>query len=323
MTGTKLQTTLKSKGFWLGNIVYIVIVLTFIVFAIINPKFVSGDNIIGFFTQSCTTILVGIGMAMCLLTRGVDLSVGSIMYVSAVSVWLIMRAAPDLPIGAVVLIGMLIGLMIGLFNGFVVAVLKVYALLPTMATMYALRGIGLSIAGQTVCQMPDKWLGLISPNVAKIPAYVFITFALVIIAQIFLNRTRLGRHIFATGDNEKMAGEKNISVFRIKLFVYAVSGVMAALAGILSSGLSMSASFNLGVGFEFKVVTAAVLGGVSLNGGRGTILPGVIVGALILTFISNALVLMKANTYSYDIVYALVIFIVVLLDTFKIRSEEK
>jgi ribose transport system permease protein len=313
----------KTKDFLLKYIVYIVIAVACVIFAILNPTFVKLENLRNILTQSCTMWLVAIGMTLCLLTRGVDLSVGSTMYITAVCAWLLMHNIPGFPVGVAVLVALGAGLVIGLFNGFVVAVLRVYALLPTMATMYALRGLGLSIAGQTVCQFPNTWLVLVSTKFLEIPVFVWITLLLLIIAQLFLSRTRLGRHIFATGDNEKMAVEKNIKVFNVKVFVYAISGITAALAGILSSGQSLSSSFNLGNGFEFRVVTACVLGGVSLNGGRGTILPGVFVGGLILTFISNALVLMKANTYSYDIVYAMVIFFVVLLDTIRIRREEK
>ena len=317
------KNVISSKEFWLSNIVYIVIGLMFIVFAMINPMFISKNNIISLFTQSCTMIIIGIGVSMCMLTRGIDLSVGSTMYISAVGMYVVMDAFENMPIGIVVLIGLAIGLGIGLINGLIVNVLKVYPLLPTLATMYAFRGIGLSIAGASVSQMPMRWSGLVSANWMGIPIYVFVAILFAIMAQIFLNKTKLGRHIYATGDNEQMAIEKGVNVFRVKLFVYMMSGMMAALAAVLSSAMTMQASYTLGEGAEFKVITAAVLGGVSLSGGRGTVAPGIIVGSLILTFISNILVLMKANPYSYNMVYALVMFAVVVLNTVKLRSEEK
>lgn len=323
MTNSKLRSAITNKSFWLSNIVYIVVILAFIAFAFINPMFISEANLINLVRQSCTMIIVGIGVTMCMLTQGIDLSVGSVMYIAAVGMYMTMKAFDGLPIVVVMLIGMAIGLLIGLLNGFIVAVLKVYPLLPTLATLYAFRGIGLSIAGASVSQMPMEWIVIVSTKWFGIPVFVYITILLAILAQVFLSKTKLGRHIYATGDNEKMAREKGINVFNIKLFVYGMSGLMAAVAAILSSAMTMQASFTLGEGFEFKVITAAVLGGVSLNGGRGTVAPGVIVGALILTFISNVLVLLKANPYSYDIVYALVIFSVVVLDTIKIRSEER
>jgi ribose transport system permease protein len=318
---TKLQRTLSGKEFWLNNIIYIIMVLAFIVVAITNPMAIGKNNLISLLTQSCTMIIVGIGITMCILTRGIDLSVGSTMYVSAVVAFKVMKVFKDLPIGVVILIVLAFGLVVGLVNGVLVATLKVYALLPTLATMYALRGIGLSWASASTNQMPMKWAVIISTRWLGIPAYVFISFALAVIVQIFLNRTNLGRRIYATGDNEKMAVEKGINVFNIKLFVYAMSGVMAALAGVLTSAMTMTAAYFIGEGFEFKVITAAVLGGVSLNGGRGTVAPGILIGSLILAFISNQLVLLKAGAYSYDIVFSIVIFVVVMFDTIRIRSE--
>ena len=319
---TKLQRTLSNKDFWLSNIVYIVVFFVFIVVAITNPMAISKNNVISLFTQSCTMIIAGIGVTMCILTRGIDLSVGSTMYVSAIVAFKTMEAFENLPVGVVILVVLAFGLFIGLINGLLVATLKVYALLPTLATMYILRGIGLSWASGSVNQLPMKWAVIIGTRWLGIPAYIIISFGLAIIAQIFLNRTALGRRIYATGDNEKMAIEKGVNVFNVKLFVYGMSGLMAGLAGVLASAMFMASAYTIGEAFEFKVITAAVLGGVSLNGGRGTIAPGLMLGALILAFISNQLVLLKANTYSYDIVFAIVIFIVVLLDTIRVRNEE-
>lgn len=293
----------------------------FIMVAIINPIFVSKNNIINLFSQSCTMVLLGIGMTMCILTRGIDLSVGSTMYVLAVLASKVMEAFKELPVGVVILIVLAVGLFIGLINGLLVASLKVYALLPTLATMYAIRGIGLSLSNSETLQMPMKWAVITGTRWLGIPAYIFISFAIAIIAQIFLSRTVLGRSIYAMGDDEKIAIEKGINIFNVKLFVYGISGIMAGLAGVLSVAMTMQASYTIGGGYEFKVIAAAVLGGVSLYGGRGTVVPGIITGAFIFAFISNQLVLLKANAYSYDMVFAIVIFVVVILDTIRIRSE--
>jgi ribose transport system permease protein len=310
------------RNFWLSKGIYIILILVFALFAVIFPAFRSGKNIVNLLTQSCTMILVCTGMTLCLLIKGMDLSVGSIMYVSAAVMFMLLKHNRNLSIPPAILVGLVVGAAIGILNGVIVASLRVYALLPTLATMYAFRGIGLSLAGGSVSQMPMKWLVIVSEKLFGLPVYVYISFFIAILTQIFLNYTKLGRHIYATGDNEKMAREKGIAVYRIKLFVYCMCGITAAMAAVVSSGMTMQVSFSLGEGFEFKVITACVLGGVSLNGGRGTVFPGVIIGALILSCISNALVLLKASPLSYDIVYALIIFIVVLLDTIKSHSEK-
>ena len=129
---TKLQRTLTGKEFWLNNISLYRDGFSIYFVAITNPMAISKNNIISLFTQSCTMVLVGIGITMCILTRGIDLSVGSTMYVSAVVAFKVMKAFKDLPVGVVILIVLAFGLFIGLVNGVLVATLKVYALLPTL-----------------------------------------------------------------------------------------------------------------------------------------------------------------------------------------------
>lgn len=318
-----MKAALKSKTFWYDNGIYIVFLLAFIVFAFINPQFVSSNNLLNLLAAASTYIILGTGVAFCILTQGTDLSIGSIMYTAAAVMFYCFELNKDLPVGVVMLIGMGVGIIVGMFNGIVIASLKVYALLPTLATMYAFRGIGLKIAGASISNMPMKWAVIISTRWFGIPAYIILSFVLAVIAQIFLNKTKLGRHIYATGGNEKMAISKGINTFWVKVFVYTFCGFTAALGGILSCAKTMTASYVLGEGYEFKAITAAVLGGVSLNGGRGTVFPGVVIGSLIIALISNALVLLNANTYLYDIVYGIVIFAVVLIDTMKLREEAK
>lgn len=325
MTETnKLSKKLKSSEFWLTYSVYVAIVLALIVLAFVNENFLTWGNISNVLGSACTIILVGIGVGMCILTQGTDLSVGSIIYVSAVVAWKITQSNPNVGLGWLMLISMGVGLAVGLINGFIIATLNMYPLLPTLAMMYIARGAGLWIA--TVSQgevvpayqliLNTKWLGL--------PVYVYITFALAIIAQIFLSKTKLGRHIYATGDNEKMAKEKGVNVYLVKVFVFALSGLMCGLSASLNTAMSNNVSYSMGDGFEFTVITACVLGGISLNGGRGTVFPGVVIGAVLWRFIYNALVLLKAEAYSYDIVCALVVFIVVLFDAVKtIKLEQK
>ena len=318
-----LGKTLSSKSFWLNNIVYIVCVLAFIVFAIINPVLVSKDNIMNILASASTFIVLGTGVAFALLIQQTDLSVGSIMYAAAAIMFYFFKQDKNLPIPVVMLIGIAVGIAVGLINGVIIATLKVYAFLPTLATQVAFRGLGLIIAGASISNMPMKWAKIVSLRWFGMPAYIIISFLLAIAAQLFLVYTKLGRHIYATGDNEKIAKEKGINTYGIKLFAFAFSGFMAALGGILSCAKTMTASYVIGEGYEFKAITACVLGGVSLNGGRGTVFPGVVIGALIISLISNLLVLFNADTYIYDIVYGIVIFVVVMIDTFKIIEEKK
>jgi ribose/xylose/arabinose/galactoside ABC-type transport system permease subunit len=298
------------------------LVIAFAVLSMVNQYFLSWENVSNIISSSCTIILVGIGVGMTLLIRGTDLSVGSIIYLSAVVAWKITQTAPETPLIYLLLVSALVGLAVGLINGLVVASLKIYALLPTLATMYIARGAGLWIAGVSQGAVVSSYSVIINEKFLGLPYYVYIVFALAVIAQVFLTKTRLGRHIYATGDNEKMALEKGVKVFGIKVFVFAMAGLMSGLAATLFTATSNNVGYVMGQGFEFRVITACVLGGMSLNGGRGTVFPGVVVGALIWRLLYNALVLLKANQYSYDVVCAIAIFVVVLLDTIKTNKLE-
>ena len=313
---------IKSADFWLSYSIYFVLLIVFIVLSLVNEYFLSWENIANIISSSCTIILVGIGVGMTLLIRGTDLSVGSIVYLAAVVAWKITQSAPETPLIYLLLVSAAVGIIVGIINGLIVASLKIYALLPTLATMYIARGAGLWIAGVSQGAVVSTYSVVINTKFLGLPYYVYIVFALAAIAQIFLSKTMLGRHIYATGDNEKMAMEKGVKVFGIKVFVFALSGLSAGLAATIFTATSNNVSYAMGQGFEFRVITACVLGGMSLNGGRGTVFPGVIIGALIWRLLYNALVLLKANQYSYDVVCAIAIFAVVLLDTIKTNRLE-
>jgi len=315
---------LKTSEFWLTYSVYIAIVIALVAIGFINENFLTWTNIVNVISSSCTIILVGIGVGMCIMTQGTDLSVGSIIYFAGVVCWKVTEVNPEIGLGWLILIGMAAGLVVGLVNGFIIATLRIYPLLPTLAMMYIARGAGLWLAGVSQAHpvatyqllLNTKWIG-------GIPVYVFVTLALVILAQIFLSKTKLGRHIYATGDNEKMAREKGVNVFLVKVFVFALAGLMSGMASSLNTAMSNNVSYSMGEGFEFTVITACVLGGISLNGGRGTLFPGLVIGAVLWRFIYNALVLMQANPYSYEIVCALVVLVVVLFDAIKTMKLEK
>ena len=320
----KILSKLKTSEFWLTYSVYIVIVSALIAIGFINENFLTWNNISNVLGSACTIILVGIGVGMCILTQGTDLSVGSTIYLSAVVAWKVTQVNPDTPLFALVAISMATGLVVGVVNGLIIAILNMYPLLPTLATMFIARGAGLWIAGVSQGEVVPAYQMILNTKWLGLPVYVYLTFALAIIAQIFLSKTKFGRHIYATGDNEKMAKEKGINIFVVKVFVFALAGLMAGLASTLNTAMSNNVSYSMGENFEFTVITACVLGGISLNGGRGTVFPGVVIGAVLWRFIYNALVLLKAEVYSYDIVCALVVFVVVLLDALKtIKLEAK
>ena len=167
--------------------------------------------------------------------------------------------------------------------------------------------------------MPMSWGRLTAQRILGIPVQVYMLVLISLGFQIFLKHTAFGRQVYAVGDSEKTAREKGINITRVKIFVYAAAGFMAGIAGIISSSQVISVPANLGNNQETMAIIAAVLGGTSLFGGKGTTFPCALIGALIMSCISNSLVLLGAPPNAYNVVYACVIFFVVLIDTVKAK----
>ena len=317
-----LKKKLTSSTFWFSNLFYILAVIFIFVFGILNPKFLNQKNIANIFAQSSILIILGIGMSLALITKGMDMSVGAILFLCAAIIQVLNKKC-GIGMAEMILISLAVGTVAGLINGLIVSALNVYPLLPTLATMFIYRGLALIVGGGGSATMPMFWSKIIGIKVGPVPLHVLIAIGLALLVQLMLKYTKTGRFIFALGDSEKTAIQKGINEKRIKILVYTISGLMCGVAAIIFSAQSMSVPPSAGDGIEFKCVIAATLGGVSMFGGKGTVVPGIIVGALILSVISNVLVLCNASAYIYTVVYALVILFVVLLETMKIRANAK
>ena len=261
---------------------------------------------------------LSIGMALTMLTKGIDMSLGSLLFLCAAVMQFCGKKLHWAPI-AMCCAGLATGMLVGAVNGVIAAKLHVYPLLTTLATMYACRGLGLLITGGGTGLMPMSWGRLTTFKLLGIPLQVYVVIVISLIFQLFLSSTCFGRHIYAVGDSEKTAREKGIHITAVKIFVYTAAGFMAGVAGIISSSQVISVPANLGNNQETFAIIAAVLGGTSLFGGKGNTFPCALIGALIMSCISNSLVLLGAAPNMYNVVYACVIFFVVLMDTLKAR----
>jgi len=307
-----------SREFLLSNIIYIAALAFILTMSLVNDRFLTGRNIINLFTQSTVLMALSIGMALAMITRGIDMSLGSLLFLcAAVMQFCGKKLGWTSP--AMCAAGLLTGTLVGVLNGVIAAKLQVYPLLTTLATMYACRGLGLLITGGGTGLMPMSWGKLTSFKLMGIPSQVFIVLLIAILFQIFLTSTSFGRRIYAVGDSEKTARDKGINITAIKVFVYAAAGLMAGVAGIVSSSQVVSVPANLGANQETMAIIAAVLGGTSLFGGKGSTFPCALIGALIMSCISNSLVLLGAAPNFYSVVYACVIFFVVLMDTIRAK----
>jgi ribose transport system permease protein len=288
-------------------------------FSLLSPAFLEPRNLVNVLVQSASLGVVATGMAFVLLTAGIDLSVGSAMFVSAAIAGKLVVAGWGLgPAFAVVLV---VGLTWGLANGVVVTRLGVKPFVVTLATLFIGRGFALWLTRTRALNLPDSLLLVGSARVAGIPLPVVVLGAVLAIAHLVLERTPFGRHLYAVGADPETARRAGVSVRRTLLGAYAAAGLLAALGGAVAVAQLGAVSPTFGRDREFAAIAAAVLGGVSLFGGKGRVLPGVLLGTLLLQIVENGLVIVNADPYLYPMVLASVIFVAVLLDSLQGRGR--
>jgi ribose transport system permease protein len=263
--------------------------------------------------------VIAIGMTMVIITAGIDLSVGSLIALSAVIATLIMKRLGGLEASAwVVLVGFLAGTLacggVGAAGGFIVARFKVAPFIVTLSVMMMARGLAFLITGGfSIYQVPRAlpWLG--QGRSMGIPNTVILLVVLYVAAHIFMAHTRLGRYIYAVGGNEEAARLSGVPVKLVIVFVYVISALCAGLGGCIQASQLNTGTPNMGVMYELYVIAAVVVGGTSLAGGSGRIL-GTLIGAFIISVIQNGMNLLGMESYTQQVVLGGVILGAVLLD---------
>lgn len=308
----------KSANNWLQVAgILPILVLICILFSILTPNFPTAGNVVNIFRQASINIVLATGMTFVILTGGIDLSVGSILGVSAVvGVLVSLSAVSWLAIPA----ALLTGLLIGLLNGALIAFLDLPPFIVTLGGLTALRGAAYLVANGTTVLNRDlnfAWIG--NSYLGPFPWLVVIALLTVLASWFVLRRTVLGVQIYAVGGNQRAARLTGIKVNRVLLFVYGVSGLLAGLAGIMSSSRLYSATGLLGNGYELDAIAAVILGGTSFTGGIGTI-PGTLLGALIIAVLNNGLTLLNMSYFWQLVVKGLVIIVAVVIDRLRRRS---
>lgn len=283
------------------------------VFSLLSPRFLDPANLLNVVVQASSVGIVATGMAFVLLTAGIDLSVGAVMLVSAAVAGKLALAGASLPVvfGTILLVGALCGAV----NAVFVTKAGVKAFVVTLATLYVGRGLGLFVTETRALNLPDSILAVGSARLLGVPAPALVLAVVLAAAHLVLTRTPFGRHVYAVGHDPAAARRAGLPAGRILFAVYVISGTLAALGGAVAVAQLGAVSPTFGREREFAAVAAAVLGGVSLFGGRGSVLPGVLLGALLVQTVENGLVIVNADPYLYPIVMAGVIFLAVLLDS--------
>jgi ribose transport system permease protein len=283
------------------------------VFAFLSPRFLDPANLVNVVVQASSVGIVATGMAFVLLTAGIDLSVGAVMFVSAAVAGKMAVAGASLP--AVFGTILLIGAACGAVNAFFVTKAGVKAFVVTLATLYVGRGFGLWFTETRALNLPDSILQVGTARLLGVPAPAAVLAVVLVAAHVVLTRTPFGRHVYAVGHDAAAARRAGLPAGRVLFAAYVVCGTLAALGGAVAIAQLGAVSPTFGREREFAAVAAAVLGGVSLFGGRGSVLPGVLLGALLVQTVENGLVIVNADPYLYPIVMAGVIFLAVLLDS--------
>ena len=296
-----------------------VLILIFIGFSLMTPNFATESNIMNIVRQSSINTVLAAGMTFVIITGGIDLSVGSILGATAV-MSMVTSLSPELGLLSIP-VALMGGLLMGTLNGVMVAYIGLPPFIATLATYTALRGAAYLLAdGTTVINnnISFEWIG--NSYLGPIPWLVVIGFVVIAICWFILRKTTLGMHVYAVGGNANAARLTGIKVGMVLTFVYALSGLLAGLGGIMSASRLYSANGNLGVGYELDAIAAVVLGGTSLSGGIGSI-TGTLIGALIIAAMNNGMTLMGVSYFWQLVIKGCVIIIAVLIDKYRTRKH--
>ncbi len=288
-------------------------------FGALSPRFLTPVNFLNVLTQSAHVAVVATGMTFVLLVGGIDLSVGSCMYLAVAVLGLYLKSWP---LAFSVPIVLLIGLAYGALNAWFITRLRVAAFITTLATLFVGRGLALYLTGTHLVFMSDAVLRAGRSSFAGLPWALWSFLAVVAVAWTVLRQTPYGRQIYAVGADPDAAAKAGLDVRRILFSVYCISGVCAAAGGLVSISQVAAASSTFGYQQEFPVIAAAVLGGTSLFGGRGGI-PGTVFGTVLIQTVQNGLVMINANPYLYPLVISVIIFLAVLVDSQRTEILER
>jgi len=294
------------------------ITVIIVVMANINPYFFSFSNFRAVAVGMTPTAIIVIGMAILLASGGFDLSVGSVMALSSTVVAMLLLTG--MPIFIAVLCGLIMGGVIGVANGVLVTSFGINPLIATLGTMSIARGIALVLTeGFSVSSLPSSFAWIGKASFGGFPVIVIVTLVLVVLFDLAVRHTRFFRQVYFIGANEKAAMLSGIHVNRVRIILYALTGILAAFAGILLASRLMSGTPTAGNGIELQVLAAAVIGGASLRGGEGTIL-GAFLGVVFVALINNTMTMLAVSIYWQMIVIGGVLIMAVALDML-IRSK--
>ena len=295
---------------------FLIILISFFVQIRTSGTFLTFQNIYDLFREASILVMVSMGMMVVILTKGIDLSIGSIMGLSGMLGALTLQANRNIPLLLLFLLSISIGIICGIINGLIVAGLRIFPLIATLSTEYIFRGtIYLFSHGYWVPQadMTPEFIAITITNILGINLLVWIALIIFLLFAIFFRYTQPGRYVYAVGNSEQAAATTGINIFKTKMMVYILCGTICGLAGLLWVCKYGNAQSESCKGYEISVIAAVVLGGCSIRGGIGSVL-GVLEGALIISILNNSLPLIQVSTYWQMAIRGFIIIISVVIN---------
>lgn len=330
----------RHSGISIGHILlegraFLALIAIIAVFSWLSPNYLTVSNFLIMASHVAIYGILAIGMLLVILNGGIDLSVGSILALSGVVAGALMQGVElqslgvilYAPVWAVVVLTLAVGALLGAVNGILIAMFRVPAFVATLGVMYVARGIALlQTNGLTYNNLSGRpelgntgfdWLGF--NRLGGIPISVIVLIALAAITGLLLSRSAFGRWLYASGGNERAADLSGVPVKRVKITVYTLSGILSAVAGLVLSSQLTSAGPTAGTTYELTAIAAVVIGGAALTGGRGTV-RGTMLGAFVIGFLSDGLVIIGVSSYWQTVFTGAVIVLAVLMNSLQYGS---
>ncbi len=298
----------------------ILFALIFIIFGLLSPRFLSYQSLENIIKQASYIGIIAVGMTFVLLTAGIDLSVGSNMYLSAIVAGLLIRTY-DVPVTLALVACLAVGLLFGVVNALVITRLKIIPFVATLGTLWVGRGLGLWLTRSVPVEFPESVTGIGARRLLGMAPLPVVVFGIVVLcAAVLLRWTALGRQTYAVGNDIEAAEKAGINTLRVRGTAFVLCGFLAALGGFVS--VAQLGIINAGFGEykEFDAIAAAVLGGTSLFGGIGSVFPGTVLGAVLIQMVTIGLVSAQVDLYLQPLVAAGIIFLAVFLDSLRTRQ---
>lgn len=314
----KHKKLIKSKE--IG--IFLVLLALLIIFSILSPQFLKVKNIFNITKQITTLGICSVGFTFVLITGGIDLSLGyQISLINIVCAYLITEMSVNWVVA--IFIAILLGSFIGFVNGFIITKTGVAPLIVTLSMMTILNGLSYLISkGLPIFGFPDQFSVLGQGSIGVVPVSLLFLFVIISTGMFILNKTYFGRYFYAIGSNEEAAKLSGVHTGKVRILVYSLCGFFTAIGAILMLSRLNSAQSATGAGFEFDVLTACVLGGVSSNGGKGTML-GALIGVLIVGVLDNGLLLMNVSEYIQLVIKGCILMAAVIYDTMSRAKSER